>query len=59
MAQLKITQTRGLVHTTPVQRATIAALGLHRIRHTVVHEKTPAIEGMVRVVSHMVKVEEI
>ena len=59
MAKLHITQIRGLAHTTPVQRATIAALGLHRIRHTVTHEKNPTIEGMIRVVSHMVKVEEI
>lgn len=59
MAKLKITQIRGLVRKTPVQRATIKALGLRRINHSVIQEKNSAIAGMIRVVSHMVKVEEI
>jgi len=59
MAQIKITQTRGLVRRTPDQRATIAALGLKRIGHSVVQERNPAIDGMIRVVAHMVKVEEV
>lgn len=59
MAKLKITQTRSLIRKTPAQRATMIALGLRRINHSVIQEKNPAIEGMIRVVSHMVKVEEI
>ena len=35
------------------------ALGLRRLHHTVTHHDTPVIRGMVRSVSHLVKVEEI
>jgi len=37
----------------------MAALGLKRIRHQVVHEDTPQIRGMVAKVTHLVQVEEI
>jgi len=59
MAQLKITQVRSTIGRLPKHRRTIVALGLGRIRKTVVHDDTPAIRGMVRSVMHLVKVEEI
>ncbi|MFC4335727.1 50S ribosomal protein L30 [Salininema proteolyticum] len=59
MAELKITQTRSLINRTPKQRGTIKALGLHRIRHSVVRPDTPEVRGMIAVVSHMVDVEEV
>ena len=34
------------------------ALGIRRMQHTVVHEDTPQIRGMVFKVRHLVKVEE-
>jgi len=34
------------------------ALGLKRMQHTVEHEDTPTIRGMVHKVRHMVAVEE-
>ena len=40
------------------QRKTIASLGLHRLNHTVEHEDTPSIRGMVSKVQHMVEVAE-
>ena len=59
MAKLKITQIRSTIGRIPKHRRTIEALGLGRIRKTVVHEDTPQIRGMARSVSHLIKVEEI
>lgn len=55
---LKITQTRSLIGSSDLQRRTIHALGLRRIRHTVTHRDTPVIRGMLRKVSHLIHVEE-
>jgi large subunit ribosomal protein L30 len=41
------------------QKATIQALGLHKLQQTVEHDDQPAIRGMIRKVIHLVKVEEI
>jgi large subunit ribosomal protein L30 len=57
--KLKITQVLGLSGRIRQHRDTIAALGLRRIRHTVVHNDTPQIRGMINVVRFMVKVEEV
>ena len=35
------------------------ALGLRRIHHTVEHSDTTVIRGMLRVVSHLIQVEEV
>ncbi len=58
-AKLAITQTRSAIGSKPDQRRTLKALGLRRIGHTVVKEDRPEIRGMVRVVSHLVKVEVV
>ena len=57
--KLKITQTRSTIACLKDQIATIKALGLHRIGHTVIKNDAPAIRGMIFKVKHMVKVEEI
>ncbi len=41
------------------QKRTIRALGLKRLNHEITKELTPQIEGMIRKVSHLVKVEEV
>jgi large subunit ribosomal protein L30 len=41
------------------QKDTIRALGFHKLQHTVEREDVPTIRGMIRKVSHLVKVEEI
>jgi len=58
MARLKITQLRSSIGTKPVQRATLKALGLRKIRHEVVQNDSPAIRGMIKKVIHLVNVEE-
>lgn len=55
---LKITQTKSVIKTLANQKATMKALGLRRIRHTVIKQDTPAIRGMIEKVKHLVKVEE-
>ncbi len=56
---LKITQSRSLIGASGRQRRTMEALGLRRIHHTVEHSDTPVIRGMLRVVSHLIQVEEV
>ena len=59
MAQLKITLVKSTIGRLVKQQATVKALGLNKIGHTVVKEDTPAIRGMITKVGHLVKVEEI
>ena len=58
MAQLKITQIKSASGHKYDQVATVRALGIRRMHHTVVHTDTPQIRGMVFKVRHLVKVEE-
>jgi large subunit ribosomal protein L30 len=59
MAKLQITLVRSLIGRNEKQRATVATLGLRKLRQSVVHNDSPAIRGMVNAVSHLVKVEEV
>lgn len=56
---LRITQKRSLIGQKENQRRTVKALGLKRIRHSVVKEARPEIIGMINTVHHLVDVEEI
>ncbi|MCX8209436.1 MAG: large subunit ribosomal protein L30 [Neolewinella sp.] len=58
MAKIKITQVKSVIDRPKKQKATIQALGLKRMHQTVERENTPVILGMVKAVSHLVKVEE-
>ncbi|MFH2050006.1 MAG: 50S ribosomal protein L30 [bacterium] len=59
MAKIKVTQIRSTIDRKEPQKRTIKALGLGRIRRTVIHNDTPQIRGMIRAVNHLVTVEEI
>ncbi len=59
MKKIKITQVRSGIGHTLRQKRTLEALGLKRIRHSVEHEATPQILGMVEKVKHLVKFEEV
>jgi large subunit ribosomal protein L30 len=52
-----------LIHSTigslPKQRATVRSLGLRKIGSVTEQEASPAILGMVKVVSHLVSVEDV
>jgi len=58
MSKIKITQTRSLIRTLPKQRATLEALGLRKINQSVEHTLNDQIKGMLRVVNHLVTVQE-
>ena len=57
--KLRVTQTRSRISQIARNRATVRALGLHRIGHTVEIPDNPATRGMVRQVQFMVAVEEL
>ena len=57
MAKLRITQVRSTIRTRPEHRGTIRVLGLGRINQTATHEDTPVLQGMLRQVAALVKVE--
>ena len=58
MAKLSITQIRSDIHTNPSQRGTLGALGLGKIGRQVEREDSPQLQGQLKVISHLVKVEE-
>ncbi len=57
--KLKVTQIRSVIDRPKDQKQTIEALGLGRPRWEKIHNDTPQIRGMIRKVSHLLKVEEI
>ncbi len=57
--QIKITQIVSQNDCLEVQKRTIRALGLGRPRYSTVKNDTPQIRGMINVVKHLVKVEEV
>ena len=59
MAKLKITLTKSTNSVVQNQKATVQALGLKKIGSSVEREDTPQVRGMIRVVAHLIKVEEI
>jgi len=59
LGQIKVTQKRSVNGKRADHRRTIRALGLRRINHSVVHEDTPVIRGMIHKVQYMVEVEEV
>lgn len=59
MALVKITQERSKIRCLEKHKRTLAALGLRRIRHSVVKQDTPQIRGMIALVSYLVRVEPV
>jgi len=56
---LKVTLCRSTIGTLPKQRKIIEALGLGKINSSNTHQDNDAIRGMIKKVSHLVRVEEI
>ncbi len=57
--KLKITQIKSAIGYRKKAAATLEALGIRKMNHSVVHNDNSAIRGMINSVSHLVKVEEI
>ena len=58
MARVKITQIKSKIGQSERHRGTLRALGLDRIGHSVEQTESPVLDGMLRKVRHLVKVEE-
>ena len=58
MAKIKITWTKSAIGYAKDQGATIRALGLRRLNHSVIKEDNSTVRGMVHKIRHLVKVEE-
>lgn len=59
MGNLKITQVRSIIKRKKKQKLTIEALGLGRPNYYNVLPDNPQTRGMIEVVKHLIKVEEI
>ncbi|MCS7153030.1 MAG: 50S ribosomal protein L30 [Bacteroidia bacterium] len=57
--RVRVTQVRSSIDCPRRQKETLRALGLRRRMQTVEKELNPAIIGMLRAVSHLVKIEPV
>ena len=57
-ADLKITLVRSHIGKPANQKAVLQGMGLTRMNKSVLLKDTPEVRGMIRKVSHMLKVEE-
>jgi large subunit ribosomal protein L30 len=59
MPKLRVTQVRSVINRPKDQKATMRALGLHRIRDSVDKDDRPEVRGMIAKVGHLVRVQEV
>ena len=59
MAKVKVTKIKSTIEKDERQKRTMKALGLNKIGDSNEHETSPAIDGMIRKVLHLVKVDNI
>ncbi|MDQ3670956.1 MAG: 50S ribosomal protein L30 [Actinomycetota bacterium] len=57
MSSVKITQVRSTIGQTDRHIGTLRALGLGKIGRTAEHKESPELEGMLRQVNHLVRVD--
>jgi large subunit ribosomal protein L30 len=56
---VRVTQVRSSIGQNPRNRGTLRALGLGRIGKSAQHKDGPELEGMLRKVRHLVRIEEV
>jgi large subunit ribosomal protein L30 len=59
MSKIKVAQTKSIIDRPKNQKKIIEALGLGRPNWEIVHNDTPQIRGMIKKVTHLVRVEEV
>jgi large subunit ribosomal protein L30 len=59
MSKVKLTLVKSFAKRTPVQRATLTALGFKRTYQVVEKTNSPSVDGMIAQVKHLLKVESI
>ena len=57
--KVKITQIKSAIGYRQRTKDTLTALGIKKINSNVIKEISPAIQGMINTVSHLVKVEDV
>ena len=57
MSELKITQVRSIVGQSERHRGTLRALGLGKIGRSAEHQDSPQLQGMLRQVRHLVRID--
>ena len=55
----KVTLIKSLIGAKPNQKATAKSLGLNKIGDSIVHEDNAVLAGKIKVISHLVKVENV
>ena len=55
--KVTVKQIKSLIGKTSKQKSSIKGLGLKRINHKVMLDNTPEVQGMIKVVKHMIEVE--
>ncbi|QCI25124.1 50S ribosomal protein L30 [Buchnera aphidicola (Rhopalosiphum padi)] len=58
MKTIKITQTKSSIGRIPKHKKTLLGLGLRHIGHSVIRQDTPAIRGMIKKISYILKIKE-
>ena len=58
-SKLEITLTRSVIGAKDDQRKTVQALGLKKIRQSVIREDVATVRGMINKVAHLITVKEI
>ncbi|MBQ8322616.1 MAG: 50S ribosomal protein L30 [Clostridia bacterium] len=59
MAKIKVTLVKSTIGQVDAVKATVTALGLKKIRSSKELDDTPAVQGMIAKVKHLVKVENV
>jgi large subunit ribosomal protein L30 len=59
MAKLKVTQIKSTIDRPENQKRTVRALGFTKLNQTIEVEGSPSILGMIKQVSHLLKIENI
>jgi large subunit ribosomal protein L30 len=57
VSTLRVTYRKSVIGYAKDQKATVAALGLKKLNHTVEHQNSSSIRGMVHKVRHLVSVD--
>ncbi|QQR97991.1 MAG: 50S ribosomal protein L30 [Sphingobacteriales bacterium] len=59
MSKVKITQVKSTIDRPKKQKNTVIALGIKKLNHSVEKELTPQVEGMIKSVQHLLKIENV
>ncbi len=59
MAKIKVTLVKSTIGQVESVKATVSALGLKKIRSSKELDDSPAVQGMIAKVKHLVKVENV